>query len=193
MIRMESTHHISTAAIYWQCNGKNEHSSVENSSKSFLCVFCAISSLHLPPFQSMLHWNNEIFPVYYSICWYICMMILQFLFPSIVKSLVSLHLGQLNQECFVIKIIGVDFGGCASHITHIMNFTNGKMIAFRSIFVNVLIHDYKWMKWHSEPQIFFHIQWNLSWTWNDIERIEGFWSANIISTDRLNQIHNFKW
>lgn len=37
-------------------------------------------------------------------------MILQFF---ILKSLVSLHLKQLNQECFVIRIIGVDFGGCA--------------------------------------------------------------------------------
>lgn len=37
-------------------------------------------------------------------------MILQF---SFLKSLVSLHLEQLNQECFVIRIIGVDFGGCA--------------------------------------------------------------------------------
>lgn len=38
------------------------------------------------------------------------LMILQFF---ILKSLVSLHLKQLNQECFVIRIIGVDFGGCA--------------------------------------------------------------------------------
>lgn len=33
------------------------------------------------------------------------------------KSLVSLHLKQLNQECFVIRIIGVDFGGYAAVCT----------------------------------------------------------------------------